>query len=239
MYSTLVPRAGLPTNLQTFPERAGGPHFSGAPSAVLNPGPSGDAGMSVFGSKPSGELLASAADDALYAEQVAPVTKAFAVYTAIADATKVLPKGTVVMISSDGIDTAIDGVLAMKKKADRAGLTLKRMVCMHCTDNLGSTTTKEEGIVGVLAEAVVIYKKKYAVVTVAFENAIELSPAFLTQKKSAAGQAAAIEHILPGQMIRLATHEGAVYRKATVLTGWRRDQEVGPLVCLHPGMFKV
>lgn len=234
MYSTLVPRAGLPTNLQTFPERAGGPHFGGAPSAILNPGPSGDAGMSVFGSKPSGELLASAADDALYAEQVAPVTKAFAVYTDIADATKVLPKGTVVMISSEPIATNA-GVPAMKKKADRAGLTLKRMVCMHC----GDRDTETKGIVGVLAEAVVIYKDKYAVVTVAFENAIELSPAFLMQADSAAGQTDAIEHILPGQMIRLATHEKADYRKATVLTGWRRDQEVGPLVCLHPGMFHV
>ena len=236
MYSTLVPRAGLPSNLQTFPERAGGPHFGGAPSAVLNPGPSGDAGMSVFGSKPSGELLASVADDALYAEQVAPVTKAFAVYTDIADADvpKVLPKGTVVMISSEPIADTV-GVLAMKKKADRAGLTLKRMVCMHCTDKAG----KSEGIVGVLAEAVVIYKDKYAVVTVAFENAIELSPAFLMQADSAAGQTDAIEHILPGQMIRLAIKKDANYRKATVLTGWRRDQEVGPLVCLHPGMFHV
>lgn len=244
MYSSLVSvtGSGLDKNVDTFPERAGGPHFGGAPAAVVNPGPTSDAGMSVFGSRPSGELLSSAADDALYAEQVAPVMKSFAVYTkmfkdASGSESKVLRKGTVVTITSkDPINDAAH-YTGFEKRATRAGLTLQRLACQHCSDSVLG------GIVGVLAETAIIRRDQYAVVTVAFENATELSPEYLLESKEGkrAKEQDKLDYVLPGQMLRIGTNNvtNATYRKVTVLTGWTRGQEIGPLVCLHPGLFKV
>ena len=238
MYNTYTRGSKLPSNVEVFPQRAAGPIFSGAPAAVFNPGPSGSSGMGIFGSAPSGELMTSVADDALYSEQVAPIMTSFAVMTKLPVDKKsiMLPKGTVVTI------TNLPGGEFLKedKRAKRDGLTLMRMYCPHCEDV--TTPTPLTGVVGVLAEAFEVFRTdKYTTVTVALENATELSPKYLLEAedgKRAAGQKQ-VDAVFPGQMLRLGSSSsaGSSFRKATVLTAWSSDDLVGPLVCLHAGLF--
>lgn len=238
MYNTYTRGSKLPSNVEVFPQRAAGPIFSGAPAAVFNPGPSGSSGMGIFGSAPSGELMTSVADDALYSEQVAPIMTSFAVMTELPTDKKsiMLPKGTVVTIR----DLPPGKFPKETKRAKRDGLELMRMYCPHCDDV--TTPDPLTGVVGVLAEAFEVFREdKYTTVTVALENATELSPEYLLESvapKRANGQGQ-VDAVFPGQMLKLGSNNKgrSSFRKATVLTAWSSDDLVGPLVCLHAGLF--
>lgn len=239
MNSTYGSGMGLPANLDTQFGRATGAHFPGAPAAAFNPGPAASSSMSIFGSKPSGEIMFSASDDHLYAEAVAPVMYPFAVITDIDSSKlpKLLEKGTVVNIGtlSDSDISAKDAQKA-KKRAERAGKSLRVLNCHHCED----PDKVKGGIVGVLAESVLIKKDptQFNMVTVALENATEVR---VPPKKKDQPEA---KYRKAGDTIRLKVHENAeMYRYATVLTGYYDDgsggtKHGGGHYCLHPGLFK-
>jgi len=234
MYSTHTSGVSLDANVATQYERASGPHFSGAPAAVLNPGPSGTTGMAVFGTGGvSGELMFSASDDHLHSEAVAPVMYPFAVYSGIDDAElpMMLPKGTIVNISD-----AYGADARMKKKADRAGKSLRRLTCAHCDDarDVNGAELLKSGIVGVLAEAALMKKDQFTMVTVALENATEV-------KLDIDGE----RNIKAGETMILRVKGCKSYRFATALTGYhhKHNDDIrkvpGGHFCLHPGLFKI
>lgn len=230
MDAALTSGMGLPANVATQHERAAGSHFPGAPAAVFNPGPgAASAGMSVFGSKPAGEIMFSESDDHLHHEAVAPVMYPFAVVTDIPSSKlpMMLPKGTIVQIAPLTDDEKINFEKAVRK-SDRAGKPLRRLMCDHCKAKSG------KGVVGVLAEAAMIRRGRehFNMVTLALENATEVRMNIGVDYTYKAGT----------------THKLQVgncdsFRYATVLTGYDHvhNEDVckvpGGHFCLHPGLF--
>ena len=178
MYNAYTTSYGLPANVQTFSERAGGSHFGGAPAAAFNPGPRSGAGMSVFSSTPSGELMSAVSDDSLFSPAVAPVTRAYAVVPDVNKDHAWMPKGTVVQISDFELSDTLGNDRSAAAKAERAGHTLKRLLCPECSNV--SEYANSDGVVGVLAEAADVGKNArklhggFVTITVAIENAAEV-----------------------------------------------------------------
>ena len=252
MYNALTSGAGLPSNLQTFHERAGGSHFGGAPAAAFNPGPRSGAGMSIFSSTPAGELMSSASDDSLFSPAVAPVTRAYAVVSGIESAKDHawMPKGTVVQISDFVPSDTLQQDSKATKKAERAGHTLKRLLCPHCIASSVTPYADADGVVGVLAEAVDIGKKArnlhggFITITVAIENAAEVYvPPSETEDGMAfvgdtVGWTDKLKEKVPSQTITLqARKDLGRFRVATVLSPWHLGDAVGIHACLHPQIF--
>lgn len=235
-------RSGMPANVPTFSERAAGSHFGGAPAAAFNPGPRSGAGMSIFSSIPSGELMTAASDDSLFAPAVAPVTRAYAVVPDVSDDHCWLPKGSVVQVSDFAASDQIKDPKTIKK-AERAGHNLKRLLCTHCSKV--SDYKKAHGVVGVLAEAVDVGKKArslhegFVVITLAIENAAEVYvPPEGGSAKTNIGWTANLKKKVPSQTITLqARKDLGRFRVATVLAPWSVGDAVGIHACLHPQIF--
>ena len=255
MYNTYTSGAGLPGNVPTMFERSRGSHFPGAPPAAFNVGPSSGAGMSIFSSTPSGELMSSASDDSLFAPAVAPVTRAYAIKSGTEEQHMWLPKGMVVQISEFHPEDIRGNDATAEAKAERAGHNLKRLLCEHCTEVSARPYTHLDGIVGVLAEATDVGKAAlklkggYAVVTVALENAAEVYvPPDLTSILAASKKGAADHYFgpwsermlskAPTETITLQARTNLTkFRAATVLADWTLGDAVGIQACLHPQIY--
>lgn len=206
--------------------------------------------MSIFSSTPAGELMSSASDDSLFSPAVAPVTRAYAVVSGIKPTKDHawMPKGTVVQISDFVPSDTLQLDSKTTKKAERAGHTLKRLLCPHCTDV--TPYADADGVVGVLAEAVDIGKKArklhggFITITVAIENAAEV---YVPPSKSEVGMEFSgdtvgwtdgLEEKVPSQTITLqARKDLGRFRVATVLSPWNLGDAVGIHACLHPQIF--
>lgn len=262
MYNAYTSGMGLPGNVPTMFERTRGPHFSGAPPASFNVGPSSGAGMSIFSSTPSGELMGAASDDSLFAPAVAPVTRAYAVVSGTEKQHMWLPKGMVVQISEFHVGDPLGEDETARQKAERAGHNLKRLLCEHCPthtvrvtmtvpDAVNYASEGTDGVVGVLAEAVDVGKAAlklkggYAVVTVALENAAEVFvPPDLTtlladeDDEYKGAWTGRLQTKAPAQPITLqARKDLPKFRAATVLAEWTLGDAVGIQACLHPQIY--
>lgn len=245
MYNAYVESFGLEPNVPTFAERAGGSHFGGAPAAAFNPGPRSGAGMSVFSSTPSGELMSALSDDSLFSPAVAPVTRAYAVVPDVKVPHAWMPKGTVVQVSDFEATDALGKDRSAVTKAERAGHTLKRLLCPQC--NVVTEYANSDGVVGVLAEAVDVGEKArklhggFVTITVAIENAAEVyvpPPDERAALDFKTGWTDQLEEKVPSQTITLqARQDLGRFRVATVLSPWTLGDAVGIHACLHPQIF--
>lgn len=247
MYNAYTGSYGLPENVQVFAERAAGEHFGGAPAAAFNPGPSSGAGMSIFSSTPSGELMSAVSDDSLFSPAVAPVTRSYAVVAKVDKEHAWMQRGTVVQVSDFLLGDSLKDSKAVTK-AERAGHTLKRLLCPMCTDVTGYE--KVDGVVGVLAEAVDVGKANmklhggFVTITIAIENAAEVYVPPPSDMPTVAhdiikiGWTSNLTSKVPSQTITLqARKDLGRFRVATVLAPWTLGDAVGIHACLHPQIF--
>ena len=191
--------------------------------------------------------MSAVSDDSLFSPAVAPVTRSYAVVAKVDKEHAWMQRGTVVQVSDFLLGDSLKDSKAVTK-AERAGHTLKRLLCPMCTNVTGYE--KVDGVVGVLAEAVDVGKANmklhggFVTITIAIENAAEVYVPPPSDMPTVAhdiikiGWTSNLKSKVPSQTITLqARKDLGRFRVATVLAPWTLGDAVGIHACLHPQIF--